>query len=52
MAKNPNNASYKSSDPAQMKADAIHKLTQRAKKKTVRLFGNPPPIQQMPYKEK
>lgn len=50
MAKIQNNASYNSSDPAQMKTDTVHKLAQRPKKKTIRKFSNPPALQQMPYK--
>ena len=47
MAKNPNSASYKSSDPAQMKQDPKHKNKKKPMAKTI---GNPPLIQQMPYK--
>lgn len=50
MAKAPNSGSFKARDPAQMKQEPAHKLTQRPKKKTLRPFGNPLPIQQMHYK--
>jgi hypothetical protein len=47
MPKNPNSASYKSSDPAQMKQDPLHKAK---KKPSMKMIGNPPLIQQMPDK--
>lgn len=50
MVKNPSNASYKSRDPAQMKDESKHKLTQKPKKKRIKISAKAPLIQQMPYK--